>query len=116
MAALAADIMDGHRQGLADVHVIGLREGLHQTSGGPAYLRHILEPTLAAVEERLAAHQAAGDMRAGDVRAAALAFVAPLVLAALHQGGLGGAVVRPLDLDAFAQTHAGAFVRGWAPG
>ena len=115
MAALAADVVEGHRQGLGDVHVIGLREGLRRESGGPAYLTHILEPTLAAVEARLAAHQATGDMRAGDARAAALAFVAPLVLAALHQQALGGAAMRPLDLDNFARSHAEAFVRGWAP-
>jgi hypothetical protein len=49
----------------------------------------------------------------GDMRVAALALVAPIVLGALHQSKLGGSETRPLDIDAFANQHADAFIRAW---
>lgn len=104
----------GLRQGLDDVHMLGLREGMGQARLGPAYLDAILEPSLRAVEARLAAHQARGEMRSGNRRHAALALLSPLVLAALHQRALGGDDVRPLDLDALVTEHAVAFVRAHA--
>lgn len=104
----------GLRQGLNDVHMLGLREGMGQGRLGPAYLDAILEPSLQAIEARLAAHQARGEMRGGNPRHAALALLSPLVLAGLHQAALGGDEVRPLDLDLLVTEHAAAFVRGYA--
>ena len=92
------------------MHAIGLTEGLQNAALGPAYLTQILEPTLAAVEQRLAAHMEAGEMQKVDPRHAALALVAPLFVAGLHQTSLGGTTVRALDISAFATAHAARFV------
>ena len=103
----------GHRHGVGDLHAIGLTEGLGHAQLGPRYVLSILEPTLQAVEARLAAHVASGEMRQADLRHAALALIAPLLLAQLHQGELGGSRCRPLDLEAFLDDHAEAFVRAF---
>ncbi len=114
IAATLRYVLAGLHQGLNGVHMLGLREGMGQTRLGPAYLAAILEPSLQAIEARLAAHQARGEMRTTDPRHAALALLAPLVLAGLHQAELGGDRARPLDLDALVVDHAAAFVRGYA--
>lgn len=114
ITAALRHVLAGLHQGLNDVHMLGLREGMGQTRLGPAYLDAILEPSLQAIETRLAAHQARGEMRRTDPRHAALALLAPLVLAGLHQAELGGDKTRPLDLDALVADHAAAFVRGYA--
>lgn len=101
--------------GLTDAHAVGLAEGLKHPVLGPAYLRNALEPTLAAFAARLAAHQAAGEMRATcDPRHAALLLLGPLVIAFLHQDALGGAAASPIDMrrliadirDSFVGSHA----------
>jgi hypothetical protein len=72
-----------------------------------------LEPTIAAVTERLAAHQARGEMRSEcDARSAALALISPLILAHLHQRDLGGSTSHALDMPQFIAQHADTFVRG----
>ncbi|WP_167858764.1 TetR/AcrR family transcriptional regulator [Methylobacterium nonmethylotrophicum] len=98
---------------VAELHVLGLAEGLGHPRTGPAYLAEILEPVLQAVEERFQSHIAAGDMRPVDPRAAALSLVAPLLLARLHQGWLGGCSLRPLDTDPALAQHVEAFVRAY---
>ncbi|MCA3254622.1 MAG: TetR/AcrR family transcriptional regulator [Alphaproteobacteria bacterium] len=114
MRVAALHLLGGFRHGGLDaLFATGLREGSAHPLLGPAFLDSALEPTLAACEARLAAHRTAGELRDGDLRTAALQFVAPIVLAALHQQQLGGCSVRPLDLDAFAADHAAAFVRAW---
>lgn len=96
---------------------LGLHEGLGHPTLGPRMLAESLEPMLAALEARLAAHAELGELRSGvDPRAAALALAAPPILAVLHQGALGGRAVRPLDLDAALEAQAAAFVRGWGAG
>jgi len=115
IAAALRHVLAGLRQGLDDVHMLGLREGMGQARLGPAYLDAILEPSLQAIEARLAAHQTRGEMRHGNPRHAALALLSPLVIAALHQTALGGDTERPLDLDALARELAAAFVRAHAP-
>lgn len=106
--------LEGLRHGLNEVHMLGLREGMGQQRLGPAYLGAILEPTLRAIEARLSAHQARGEMCAGDPSHAALILLSPLVLGALHQDALGGDAVRPLDLDALVRDLAATFVRAHA--
>ena len=80
---------------------------------GPRYIQAILEPTLQAVKARFAAHIAAGEMRDAGAHHAALALLAPVILALLHQGELGRAKCHPLDLEAFVEDHAAAFIRTW---
>lgn len=114
IAAASAYIALGLRQKVvAELHAVGLSEGLGRPQIGAAYLREILEPLVEAVEARLSAHMARGEMRPADARAAALGLVSPVVLAHLHQLALGGCDTRPLDLEAFVRTHSEAFVRAY---
>nr|WP_156450083.1 hypothetical protein [Bradyrhizobium sp. CCH5-A9] len=106
---------DGFRYGgLGAMFATGLIEGLRHPGLGPAFLDNALEPTIVAAETRLAAHMALGEMRKVDPRGPALALIAPVLLAFLHQGELGGAERRPIELDAFLAEHAEAFVRAWS--
>ena len=119
LSASVRAALDHMRLGLERYEVgailgMGLMEGLGHERLGPAMLDEALEPLLAALEARLAVHAARGEMT-GDVRAAALSLAAPLVMAVLHQGALGGRAVRPLDLDALCPDLHRAFLRGWAP-
>lgn len=112
-------LLHGSSFGLKDMdrirtHVVGLTEGLHNERVGPSYLQATLEPLLASVEQRLALHVGRGEMRAVDIRHAAVSLVAPLLLAILHQRELGGARVRSLDVERFLEDHAAAFVRAYA--
>lgn len=103
----------GFREGgLTEAHAAGLAEALRSERLGPRYLALALDPTLEAFAARLAEHQRRGEMRAdADPRAAALALLAPLVLARLHQDRLGGA---PLDVEAMLEQQAAAFAHGHA--
>ncbi|MBS0360045.1 MAG: TetR/AcrR family transcriptional regulator C-terminal domain-containing protein [Proteobacteria bacterium] len=115
--AAAAYIALGLKQQMvAELHRIGLAEGLGRPEIGRAYLIEILEPMIEALEARLAAHMDRGEMERGDPRVAALALISPLILAELHQGALGGAVTRPLDQDSFREAHCAAFIRGYRKG
>jgi hypothetical protein len=106
----------GFRAGILDkLHALGLAVGMMDPTLGPEYLRQILEPTVEALEARLARHVARGELRAGDLRHMALSLVAPPLVALLHQGALGGAGTRPLSYEAFCADHVDAFVRAWAP-
>lgn len=110
---LSMFLCGGFQGALASLHSAGLREAFDDPRAGVCYLETLLEPTLAAIEERLAAHQQAGQMRPGDVRLAALQILAPIFLAALHQMRLGGCGIRPLDLTELARTNAADFCRSW---
>jgi len=81
---------------------------------GPAFLDALLEPTLQAVERRLAVHIERGEMHPVDPRHAAIGLVSPMLVAALHQGELGGTQCRPLDLEALGATQVEAFLRAYA--
>jgi AcrR family transcriptional regulator len=104
----------GFRFGLAEIHTLGLREGLRQDRLGPAYLTTILEPTIQSLETRLGLHIEKGDMRGNDTRVAALQLLSPLLIVFLHQNELCGDRVRPLDIDAFCADHVDNFVRCFA--
>lgn len=103
----------GHRRGVGDLHAIGLLEGTAHAAHGPAYLTHILEPVLNALEHRLAAHVERGEMRTTNLRHAALMLLSPLLLAQLHQDQLGGCGVRPLDLETMIDDQVAAFLRAY---
>lgn len=111
----AADaVLAGVRFGRMDkVHSLGLTEGLGDADLGPSYLQSILEPSLKAIERRLEGHRRRGELSDVPTRHAALAFAAPLILATLHQSGLGGDGVRPLDLAEFAGNHVRAFAQAY---
>lgn len=96
---------------LLAMHALGLREGMHSTTLGPAYLNNLLEPTLACVEVRIERHQARGELRDLTPRLLALQLVAPLLLALLHQRALCGDQVRPLELGALLDALLAALPR-----
>jgi AcrR family transcriptional regulator len=114
IADYVAYVRLGFRFGLAEIHTLGLREGLRQDRLGPAYLNAILEPTIQALETKFALHQAKGDMRHCDTRVAALQLLSPLIIVFLHQNELCGDRVRPLDIDGFCTDHIDIFVKGFA--
>lgn len=113
--ALLAHVAGGFEHGgLERLHALGLAAGLDHAALGPAYLAEVLEPTLQAVEARLAAHQAVGQLRDDvDLRHAALTLVAPVLLLFLHQQALGGTAVRPADVPALLARHGEACVRAF---
>ncbi len=82
---------------------------------GPAYVNAILEPTLQALEARLAVHGDRGELAVADPRYAALALLSPVILALLHQDQLHGDTCRPLDIDDFIRSHIRHFLRAHAP-
>jgi AcrR family transcriptional regulator len=100
---------------LLEILAAGLAAGLREPTVGPAYLDALLEPILQSVEARLGHHVDRGELPPCDLRMAALQLVSPLVLAALHQQGLGGCAVRPLDLDTLVDEQARRFVAAYAP-
>lgn len=117
MRAAAAFFVDGWAEGVGLLFNSSLTHGLGNAARGPAVVNHVLEPSLQSVEARLSVHQARGELRDEvDLRVAALAFVSPLLLAMLHQHGLGGVACRPLDVEGAAQAHVDAWLRAYAAG
>lgn len=114
-----AAVEGGWQVGVGALFTAGLSLGLGHAARGPAAVNHLLEPTLQALEARLGVHADRGELRAGaDLRMASLALLSPLLMALLHQGPLGGAGCRPLDVGAFSAAHRAAWLAGWgaAPG
>lgn len=103
-------------QALGGLHCSGISEGVGSESLGPAYIDNVLEPTVDVVERMLAIWQARGEIEVEDLRTAALAVLAPVVLALLHQRGLGGHRCRPLDFEVFLDHHVAGFLRGYGVG
>jgi AcrR family transcriptional regulator len=101
------------RFGAGRMITAGLAEGLGNAGIGPSFIETMLEPSLQAAERRLAVHLARGELQPGNLRHAAIELVSPVLLALLHQGPLGGAACRPLDLDAFVDDHLARFRRAW---
>lgn len=110
---LVALLGQGLDRGVLALQVIGLTEGLASTSSAEAYLGHHLEPVLQAIGKRLAAHQASGEMRQTNPNFAAIGLLSPMVIVRLHQSELGGATHYPMNLSAFDEQHAEAFVRSY---
>lgn len=115
LSRLLVRIEEGFTMGLDRVHAVGLAAGMREPLLGPAYLREVFDPTIEAVEARLARHIARGELRPGDVRHMALSLVTPPLLALLHQGALGGCRTRPLSYPAFCADHVSGFLRAFAP-
>lgn len=84
------------------------------TALGVTAIEEVLEPTVQALETRLAHHQQAGMLDPeADLRHAALALFSPALIALLHQHTWSGAQCRPLDIAAFLDAHVARFVAGW---
>jgi AcrR family transcriptional regulator len=98
---------------LGDVFSASLSEGLADPEIGPLALRHVLDPALEALEQRLERHVERGEMLKADLRAAALTLIAPILLAVLHQDQMQGASLRPVALHDLAEDVAQAFIRAY---
>ncbi|MFZ4121934.1 MAG: hypothetical protein ACOYKM_09750 [Caulobacterales bacterium] len=85
--------------GFARAHMFGLLEGVADEGVGKSYLTELLEPSLVALEKRVAPHMTPDASRT-EVRAAALMIFAPMLLSVIHQKLLGGEDSAPMDLDA----------------
>ena len=106
-------LVEGWSRGVGRANELGLTEGLGDAALGPAYLRTLLEPTLQSAEARIALHMARGEIGPCDVRVAAVELVAPLIVVLLHQRALGGAAVRPLEVQRFVDEHVSRFLRAF---
>ena len=102
------------RSPLGRMMAVGLAEGFIEPGAATSFLRHLLEPSLQALERRLEAHAERGELRGIEPRAGALVLLSPLILAAHHQEHLGGRKMRPLDLDALGNAVADGFLRAYA--
>jgi hypothetical protein len=98
---------------VGDLHRIGLAEGLRNPHTALDYLNDVLEPTLQALETRLAGLVAQRAIVECDTRHAALLLLSPLLLALLHQRDLGGTRCRPLSIPALIDEHVKVFVRAY---
>lgn len=113
LLALVGYVVEGWSAGVGELHAEALRYGLREPTLGPAYLGHVLEPMILAVEERLVRHAERGELVVNDARVAALALLGPLVLGLLHQRQLGGRRTRPLDEAAFLEGLVDGFLSGY---
>lgn len=109
-------VVRGWTQGfVGTLHRIGLAEGLRDPGTALDYLQDVLEPTLQALETRLAAYVTRGVLIDCDTRHAALMLLSPLMLALLHQHDLGGTRCRPLSLPSLITQHVRVFLRAYRP-
>jgi AcrR family transcriptional regulator len=115
LAEFAAHFIEGWNFGVGAIHRLGLLAGIGNENTGPVYVNDLLEPTVQALEARLRKHSEQGIFPKHDYRHAAVAFIAPLFLALIHQDSLFGRRCRPLDLKAFLSDHVRGFIRGWGP-
>jgi len=115
----ATRVIDGFRlYGGGDLFAGGLAQGLHDRDVGPAFVQHMLEPSLSVAERLLTRHRDRGELALTDeqIRGAALSLLAPLVLAWLHQDPLNGQTGFPLDIRSFAASHVDRFLDGCPSG
>ncbi len=99
----------------AQAHAFALVESIHDPEVARAYLQTIIEPSLQALEQRLAPGVDPDTANPERVRHAALALYAPILIAILHQDLLQGENVRPLDMSAFITDLTALFTHGLQP-
>ncbi|WBQ14439.1 TetR/AcrR family transcriptional regulator [Hyphomonadaceae bacterium BL14] len=96
----------------AQAHAFALVESIHDPLVARAYLDTIIEPSLRAIESRLAPSLDPEGTRGDAVRHAALALYAPVLIAVLHQRLLKGDAARPLDMGVFFSDLTQLFAHG----
>lgn len=99
----------------AQAHAFALVESIHDPEVARTYLQTIIEPSLQALEQRLAPTMDPDAASPERVRHAALALYAPILIAILHQDLLQGDEVRPLDMPAFIIDLTALFADGLQP-
>jgi len=123
-AAPAGDVGDGLRS-FADFTLAGLEsdlfvrahsfalvEAIHDPVAATAYRRTMIDPSLAAIEARIAGAVDPSGEDPEKVRQTAFAYYSALLFAILHQGPLGGREEAPLDVGGFLGRLAGVLDRG----
>lgn len=116
---VALDLAEAWTQfGVGRLFGAGMALGLGDQEIAIGYLNGVLEPTIRAVEERLRVHATRGEIAIDaedevDLRAGALAFISPVLMALLHQHGLAGTTCRPLDVADFVDRHVARYVKGY---
>ena len=96
----------------AQAHGFALVESIHDPIVARAYLEMIIEPSLQAIEARLAPALDPNGEKPEQVRHAALNLYASVLIAVVHQRLLRGAEARPLDMGAFFTDLAQLFTQG----
>jgi len=109
--ALAECLVEGPK--LGDKIAIAFLEGFYSTRLGPLALNYVIEPPLQAMEKRLAAHQARGELGDVDLRCAALMLISPLLVACMHQQQMFGDQVRPLNFAPVIDSAASSFMKAY---
>ena len=99
----------------AQAHAFALVESIHDPDVARTYLETIIEPSLQALENRLAPSIDPEGVAPDRVRHAALALYGPTLIAILHQQLLKGDEVRPLDMTAFVADLTTLFSDGMKP-
>jgi len=111
LRTFAECLVDGPK--LGDKIAIAFLEGFYSRRLGPMALNYVIEPPLQAMEKRLAAHQARGELGDVDLRCAALMLISPLVVACMHQQQMFGEEVRPLDFAPLIDSAASSFMKAY---
>lgn len=95
-------------------HAFALVESIHDPEVARAYLSIVVEPSLQAIERRLAPGISPDGQNPERVRHAALALYSTMLFAVLHQRLLRGQEARPLNMDAFFGDLVRLFGQGLA--
>ena len=96
----------------AQAHAFALVESIHDPVVARAYLDTIIEPSLQAIEARLAPALDPDGAAPERVRHAALNLYASVLIAVVHQRLLRGAEARPLDMGRFFSDLTSLFTQG----
>ncbi|MGJ3230608.1 MAG: TetR/AcrR family transcriptional regulator [Oceanicaulis sp.] len=99
----------------AQAHAFAFVESIHDRTVARAYLDLIIEPSLTALERRLAPGVDPGADDPERVRHAAIFLYAPVLVAVLHQRLLAGEESRPLDMGRFFDDLTRLFTAGLNP-
>jgi len=99
----------------AQAHAFAFVESIHDRTVARAYLELIIEPSLTALERRLAPGVDPGADNRERVRHAAIFLYAPVLVAVLHQRLLAGEESRPLDMGDFFDDLTRLFTSGLKP-
>ncbi|HCY56708.1 MAG TPA: hypothetical protein DF715_14725 [Oceanicaulis sp.] len=95
-------------------HAFALVESIHDPVVGRAYLDIVVEPSLKAIEARLAPGIDPGGRNPDRVRHGALTLYSTMLFAILHQRLLHGDEARPLDMSSFFADLVTLFGTGLA--
>lgn len=112
--ALGLLVIGWRESGVGRIHEVGLKTGLEDETTARTYVSDILEPLLQAVETLLVRLVQAQQLQPLDTRQSALMLVSPVVMALLHQDGLGGGGIRPLGVEEMVGTIVDSFCRAYA--